>query len=130
MPQHIAGLVSALLLLTGTGFAAGTGTPPQVADEPPCIGIEASTEKWQMLYDSNPKPWPFLPLIVSNVNEVGAIPPGSKFNICRRVDRSTWNQRSAWLYVHLKTNNGNDSGSQSGWITTSPDEASVWISQP
>ena len=125
MREHITRLTNTVLviaLLTGTGFATGRRTQDPVE----CIGIEKTAEKPRILYDSNPKPFPFLPLIVSDVNQIGAISPGQQLTVCRRVDRSTWNRRSAWLQVRVNADNG-DTDHPSGWITMSRDEANLWI---
>ena len=124
MAQYITRLTIMVLLielLTGTGFATATQDP-----SPECIGIEKTAQKPWILYDSNPKPFPLLPLIVSDVNQIGAISPGQQLTICKRVDRSTWNRRSAWVQVRINTRN-DYSGPQSGWITMSRDEADTWI---
>ena len=140
MPQHITRLTNTVLLiaaLAGTGFTTGRPTqdppPPEpavVETEFVCIvGIERTAEKPRILYDGNPEPFPFLPLIVSDVNQIGAISPGQQLTVCSRVDRSTWNRRSAWLQVRV--NDGNDdTNPPSGWITMSRDEANLWIPEP
>ena len=136
MAPHITQPINVVLLaalLTGTGFATGHRThgptppvPANAESELECIGIEKTAEKPWILYDSNPEPFPFLPLIVSDVNQIGSISPGQQLTICKRVDRSTWNRRSAWIQVRVNTGNDNTDPS-SGWITMSRDEANSWI---
>ncbi len=139
MPQRITRLTN-MVLLTAALAAIGFATVGRAQDPPPpksadaeiklvCIGIERTAEKPRILYDSNPEPFPLLPLIVSEVNQIGAISPGQQLTICSRVDRSTWNRRSAWLQVRV--NDGNDGTSRPfGWITMSRDEANSWIPEP
>lgn len=109
-----------IALLTATGFTAG-GRGQECT-----IGIERTAQRGRVLYDDNPKPVPFLPLIVSEVNPIGAISEGQQLTICRRVDRSTWNERSAWLHVRVDRNTAD---AQSGWIRMSREEANSWIEE-
>ena len=52
-----------------------------------------------------------------------------EFTICSRVDRSTWNRRSAWLQVRVK-NGDADTNPSSGWINISRAKANSWIPMP
>jgi hypothetical protein len=140
MPHRISRLTKMVLLiaaLAGTGFAAVRGaqdpsSPESTNAEDGCsIGLEKEAEKPRILYDSNPKPFLLVPLILSEVSPIGSISPGQRLTICDRVDRSTWNRRSAWLQVRVDDGDGNATGSRrAGWITMSRDEADLWIAEP
>ena len=73
-----------------------------------CQGVERTAQRGWLLYDSNPEPWWFFPLVLSEVHVIGAMSAGQQFTICRRVDRSTWRRRYAWLEVHMHDNRGDD----------------------
>lgn len=123
MPEPITRLTRTVLLiamLTAASSAAG---------QPCSIRVERTAERPRILYDDNPTPIPILPLILSEVEQIGAIQPGEDFTICRRIDRSTWNRRSAWLYVEVDGRPTNSNGS-SGWINVTRAEADTWIPVP
>ena len=139
MPRYITRLTNAVLLmalLSGTGIA--TAQPAQGESqaegedgaevEANCIGIKKTAERSRVLYDSNPKPFPLLPLIHSNdPQRVGRIDPGQQFTICKQINRSTWNQRWTWLQVRIDDDDVAADGIRSGWITMSSDEADSWL---
>ena len=142
MLQHITGLTAAVLfiaflvalgipetLLLGgqSSNSNGLGVPQG------CLGVPRTADRGWLLYDSNPEPLPFLPIILSEVHVIGAIAPGQDFAICRRVDRSTWTRRSAWLQVSLRRDPSDPletAGSALGWITMPRREANLWVSEP
>ena len=132
MAEHISRATSTGLLITMLAIAAlATGCGSH--DQPPkkesaCIGVERTAEKPRILFDDNPRPLPFLPVLRSEVNQIGAILPGQQFTICSRVDRSTWNTRTAWLHVRL--NEEAEDTAASGWINMSRPEANSWIPMP
>ena len=133
MARHIARTSRTVLLISVLAIA-GLATGCNTHDPPPenelvCIGVERTAEKPRILFDDNPRPFPFLPLLRSEVNQIGAILPGQQFTICSRVDRSTWNTRTAWLQVRV--NDGHeDTAASSGWINMSRAEANSWIPMP
>ena len=139
MREYITRLTSTVLLaavLTGPGLGetdlSAARTPE--GSQTPCTGIEATFEKGLVLYDSNPKPLPWLPILASEPRAIGIIQPEQELTICTRVDRSTWNTRSAWLEIRTESTDsagGNVEDSQtSGWINTSQQEADLWVPLP
>ena len=98
-------LTTALLLINLTGVQAPAEDRSPQSEHPPrgtdaeitqkCQGVERTAQRDWLLYDSNPVPWPFLPLILSEVNVIGTMSAGQQFTICRRIDRSTWRRRYA-----------------------------------
>ena len=133
MARHIA-RTSRTVLLISVLATAGLATGCNRHDQPPenelvCIGVERTAEKPRILFDDNPRPFPFLPLLRSEVNQIGAILPGQQFTICSRVDRSTWNTRTAWLQVRVNDSR-EDTAASSGWINMSRAEANAWIPMP
>ena len=109
-----------------------TPTPsgePAAQSRSSCTGIERTAERGRLLYDSEPKPLWFLPILLSEVEVIGAISPGQAFTICRRVDRSTWNRRWAWLQVCVASN-GEENDERCGWITMPLQDANRWVSEP
>ena len=97
-----------------------------------CRGTQKTADRGWLLYDSDPRPFPLLPLILSEVDVIGGISAGQQFTICGRVDRSTWNRRTAWLQVGVDDGN-NDPNLASGWINMSREEADrldSWIPKP
>ena len=93
-------LTTVLLLINLTGAQVPAENHSPQREHPPrgtnaeithkCDGIEKTAERDWLLYNSNPEPWRFLPLILSEVHIIGAMSAGQQFTICRRVDRSTW----------------------------------------
>ncbi len=132
MTENISRMTGTVLVVTMV--ATGLATAWRSHNQPPknelvCIGLEETAEKPRVLFDDNPRPFPFLPLLRSEVNQIGAILPGQQFTICSRVDRSTWNTRTAWLQVRV--NDGHDdTAASSGWINMSRAEANSWIPMP
>ena len=82
------------------------------------------------MYNGNPEPRWFLPLLLSEVDVIGAVATGQRFTICRRIDRSTWRRRYAWLEVHMHDSSGDDEGFSVGWITMPRNDANKWVSEP
>ena len=123
----------ALTLTAATAACTATGPPPgpsETAGRGPaterCEGVDRTAERDRLLYDSHPEPWPVLPLILLNeAKVVGSLRTGEDFTICRRVDRSTWNQRYAWLEVQRPTD-PTDGTTQRTWITMSRAAANEW----
>lgn len=122
MPETMIRFTRPVLLIATLATASPAGGQP-------CIGVERTAEKPRILYDGNPKPLVILPLILSEVEEIGAIQPGEHFTVCSRIDRSTWNRRSAWLYVRVHGRPEGSTGS-SGWINLSRAEAETWLPTP
>ncbi len=96
-------------------------------NSPGCSGTQRTADRGWLLYDSNPRPFPLLPLIRSEVHLIGGISTGQQFTICERVDRSTWSRRTAWLHVRVDDGNTNPS---LGWINMSREEADSWVPEP
>ena len=93
-------LTSALLVISLAGAQAlaeshsaqnghsPRGTNAEITHK--CQGVERTAQRGWLLYDSNPEPWWFLPLVLSEVHVIGAMSAGQEFTICRRIDRRTW----------------------------------------
>ena len=133
MAEHISRITSTVWLITGlatAGLATGCGSHDQQPENDlVCIEVERTAEKPRILFDDNHRPFPFLPLLRSEVNQIGAILPGQQFTICSRVDRSTWNTRTAWLQVRVDDGH-EDTAASAGWINMSRAEANSWIPMP
>lgn len=133
MTEHISRMTSTVLLTTVlaiAGLTTGCGSHDgPLENELVCIEVERTAEKPRILFDNNPRPFPFLPLLRSEVNQIGAILPGQQFTICSRVDRSTWNTRTAWLQVRVDDGH-EDTAAAAGWINMSRTEANSWIPMP
>ena len=134
-------LTSTLLLLSLTGAQAlAENRSPQNGHSPggtnaeithKCQGVERTAQRGWLLYDSNPEPWCFFPLVLSEVHVIGAMSAGQQFTICRRVDRSTWRRRYAWLEVHVHDDNrGDNERFSAGWITMPRANANTWVREP
>ena len=133
-------LTSTLLLLSLTGAQAlAENRSPQNGHSPggtnaeithKCQGVERTAQRGWLLYDSNPEPWCFFPLVLSEVHVIGAMSAGQQFTIWRRVDRSTWRRRYAWLEVHVHDNRGDDEKFSVGWITMPRANANTWVMEP
>ena len=46
-----------------------------------CQGVERTAQRGWLLYDSNPEPWWFFPLVLSEVHVIGAMSAGQQFTI-------------------------------------------------
>ena len=133
-------LTTALSLTLSAATAACTATetpssPPETARRGTtterCEGVERTAERDRLLYDSHPEPWPVLPLILlSDAKVIGSMKAGEEFTICRRVDRSTWNRRYAWLEIQRPTDFGDDETTQRTWITMTRTAANEWVGEP
>ena len=122
------GFPGVLLLMDPSASGGNDGGPPRE-----CVGIRKTADRGWLLYDSNPEPFPLVPMVLTEVHVIGAIAPEEAFTICRRVDRSTWTRRAAWLQVYVLRDPSDPlepRGPVLGWITMPRHQADLWVSEP
>lgn len=143
MSRHIAAFTVAVFCtawLTAAGFPGALlfearSVPGSTDGGPPqeCVGVRKTADRAWLVYDGNPKPFLLVPGVLTDVHVIAAIAPEQDFTICRRVDRSTWTRRAAWLQVYVPRDHSDPPeprGPVLGWITMPRHQADLWVSEP